>query len=247
MPDRLLLIDDDAELGQMLRELFAPAGFQLDVALNGRTGLKRTQAERHQLILLDVMLPDADGFELCRTLRQQSETPILMLTACGTDLDRIRGLELGADDYLCKPFNPRELVARARAILRRHHHHPAETTAASGQAKSERMLAGQLSRGPLKLDLVARRAAVAGQEVGLTGLEFNLLQLLARHPGQTISREEIIASLHGSAFHVVERSVDVHISSLRKKLAAISGLRDLIKTVRGEGYVFCLTDSMEPL
>ena len=247
MPDRLLLIDDDAELGQMLCELFAPAGYQLDVALNGRTGLKRAKAEPHQLILLDVMLPDADGFELCRTLRQQSETPILMLTACGTDLDRIRGLELGADDYLCKPFNPRELVARTRAILRRHHRHSAETAATSGEAKSERTPLTEVRRGPLRLDLVARRAAVAGQEVALTGLEFNLLQLLVRHPGRTISREEIIASLHGSSFHVVERSVDVHISNLRKKIAAISGLRDLIKTVRGEGYVFCLTDSEEPL
>ncbi len=232
MNQRLLVIDDDVELSQMLRAFFASAGWAMDSLSNGREGIERAQWGEYQIVLLGVMLPDADGFELCRQLRARSAMPILMLTACGAEIDRIRGLELGADDCLAKPFNPSELLARVRAILRRHE------LARIGSAPARAAALTAL----FTIDATARRVLLNGAELSLTGLEFNLLQLLAHQPGQVLSRDQILSALHGSEFQLFNRTVDVHISSLRKKIRARWAQQEVIKTVRGAGYVFCLTE-----
>jgi DNA-binding response OmpR family regulator len=230
----MLVIDDDAALARMLQEFFSGAGWVVDVSFTGHAGLSRAVSEAYDMVLLDVMLPDADGFALCRALRAQSAVPVLMLTACGDDGERIRGLELGADDYLPKPFNPRELRARVDAISRR------QRLARMPLEAAEAMFV----HGVLTIDPRQRLAWLAQEEIALTGLEFNLLLLLARQPGQTLSRAAILAALHGTEYCIVGRSVDVHISSLRKKLRAHLPGAEAIKTVRGEGYVFCLPDEV---
>lgn len=215
---KLLVIDDDVELGRMLREFFSAAGWAVETSVTGRGGLERAREGDHQMVLLDVMLPDADGFELCCRLRAQSNVPILMLTACGADNDRIRGLELGADDYLAKPFNPRELLARVSAVLRRNELGRAEAGPPSGERNEATILCG-----PLVIDTVTRQASLDGREIELTGLEFNLLQLLARQPGRVLTRGAIIAALHGGEFQIPGRSVDVHVSHPRSDTLLIRG------------------------
>jgi len=243
MRERLLLIDDDVELGRVLTKLFAGNGFDLEVALTVRAGAALARSGAHRLVLLDVMLPDGDGFELCRILRRELATPVLMLTACGTPSERVRGLELGADDYVEKPFDSRELIARVRALLRRH---PTVSGAAGIAAKraDDRAEPRRHGRPPLVIDPSARRVVVHGREVPLTGLEFDLLRLLSDAPGRVLSRAAIIVGLHGASLHVMERSIDVHVSSLRRKVAA-AGLRDVIKTVRGQGYVHCPPERLD--
>jgi DNA-binding response OmpR family regulator len=220
--DALLVIDDDLELCELLGDFLGQEGFSVSFCHDGASGLARLEAERPSLVILDVMLPGADGFEVLRRLRRVSTVPVLMLTARGDDVDRIVGLENGADDYLGKPFNPRELVARVRAIQRR--------------AGGERALSTSevLRAGDIALDVDARVARVGGAPVDLTAAELGLLELLLRSAGQVVSRDDIADKVLGRKLSAFDRSIDVHVSNLRKKLAVGA---DSIKTIRGAGYL----------
>lgn len=223
----LLVIDDDTELCDLLRDYLGQEGFRVDARNDGPSGLARALESRPDLVILDVMLPGASGFDVLRRLRQSSRVPVIMLTARGDDVDRIVGLEMGADDYLGKPFNPRELVARIRAVQRR-----------AGATGNERVTASEILRsGDVLLDVGARSATLAGVELDLTSAELGLLELLLRSAGKVVTREEISEKVLGRRFSPYDRSIDVHVSNLRKKLADEAG-RDRIKTVRGSGYLF---------
>jgi two-component system response regulator CpxR len=226
---RVLLIDDDVELGALLKEFLTREGFSVEVVHESRQGLQRAAAGDSDLVVLDVMLPGMDGFEILRQLRQESRVPVLMLTARADDLDRIVGLELGADDYLAKPFNPRELAARIRAILRR-----------TEMRTSER---GRLEVNGVSLDPGSREVTVDGRRVELTTLEFDVLELLMRAAGRGLSRDDLMEAIYNRKSSPFERSIDMHVSHLRKKLERD---RTLIKTVRGVGYQFCRTPEEEP-
>lgn len=230
---RALLVDDDHDLARLLEEYLSPHGVAVTHVEDGPSALERLAgAERFDVVLLDVMLPNMDGFEVCRRIRATSEIPIVMLTARGDDGDRIVGLELGADDYVPKPFNPRELLARMRAVTRR-----ARPVSAGGPE-------APLVVGPLTIDVAARRVERAGEEVSLTSYEFRVLLELARRAGETIAREELAALVRepsrarGPAYDPsVDRSLDVHVSRLRQKLEDDPKEPRLIKTERGVGYV----------
>lgn len=222
----LLLVDDDAELCGMMREFFAQSGCRLDTVYNGREGLATALRGAYDLVILDVMLPGIDGFAVLEQLRRKKELPVIMLTARVQQHDRILGLNSGADDYLPKPFDPDELLARIRAILRR-----TETTAHAQDAV--------LAIGGLRLNKAAREVWSGDLLLELTAMEFDLLELLMRSAGHVVSREEITAVLFEREATPYDRFLDVHISHLRKKLE--SG-RSLIRTIRGVGYVFTGTD-----
>ena len=223
--DRILVIDDDVELCSLVSEYLEPEGFQVESVHDGERGLERALASEHLLIVLDVMLPKMNGFDVLRKLRSTSRSPVLLLTARGEDVDRIVGLEIGADDYLPKPFNPRELVARIRAILRR-------TRAGEGSA-------GDILRvGNIELNPATRTVLQDGSNVELTSVEFNLLQVLLQEAGQVVSRERLVDSVLGRKFSPFDRSIDMHVSKVRKKLGDTDGTTDYIKTVRGVGYIF---------
>jgi DNA-binding response OmpR family regulator len=220
---RALLIDDDRELGRLLTDYLGPHGVELDHAETGATGLERLETRSYDVVLLDVMLPGADGFEICRRIRRKHDVPIVMLTARGDDTDRIVGLELGADDYVPKPFNPRELLARVRAVMRR----------ARPNAVSEK-----LSVGAIEIDVPGHRVSVDGKDVVLTSFEFRLLVILARRAGETVPREELAGALKGGGYDPsVDRSLDVHVSHLRQKLGDDAREPKRIRTIRGVGYV----------
>ena len=200
---RILVIDDDVELAALLKEYLQREGFTLEFAHDGRSGLERALAGGFDLVVLDVMLPGMDGFEILKRLRQSSRTPVLMLTARGEDVDRIVGLELGADDYLPKPFNPRELTARIRAILRRAEaHEPSSRIEVNG----------------VQLDPGAREVLANGQLVELTTIEFDILELLMRAAGRVLSRDALMERLYNRKATPFDRSMDMHISHIRKKL-----------------------------
>ncbi len=224
----MLLIDDDAELCSLLGEFLKREGFEISVETDGRRGLARALAETHDIIVLDVMLPGIDGFEILRQLRQKNRVPVLMLTARAEDVDRIVGLELGADDYLGKPFNPRELAARIRAILRRTEDHGEER--------------GRIEVNGVTLDPGSREVSVDGTRVEMTTLEFDILEILMRSAGRVLSRDALMQVLYNRKTTPFDRSIDMHISHLRKKLELS---RTLIKTVRGVGYQFCRTPAEE--
>jgi len=217
---RLLLIDDDERLADLLGQFFQRYDLALDSALRPSDGLAMLKEGDYELVILDVMLPEMDGFEVCKTIRRSNDIPIIMLTARGEVMDRVVGLELGADDYLPKPFEPRELVARIQSILKRSSHTPSQHA--------------QLEFGELSINTGLRQACLDGKELPLSGMEYQLLELLARHPGQTQSRDDILNALKGIDGDVFTRSVDIAISRLRHKLKPL----DVIKTVRGSGYVF---------
>ena len=218
---RLLLIDDDEHLGPPLAAYFERHGFTLEHATRPGAGLRRLRQGGIDAAILDVMLPEMDGFELCRTIRKESNLPIVMLTARGEVMDRVVGLELGADDYLPKPFEPRELLARLQTVLRR-------TSAAPPSA-------GTLRFEGLEIDLDRRRVLRQGEAVELTGTEFELLVLLAGTPGKVFSRDDILTRLRGrSAEDIHSRAVDILVSRLRRKLEPL----DVIRTLRNAGYVF---------
>ncbi len=219
---RVLLIDDDARLFELLRAYLGQNEVALAHASDGPRGLVMLDAESFDAVLLDVMMPGMDGLEVCRRIRARSNTPILMLTARGDEADRVVGLELGADDYVPKPFSPRELLARLRAVLRR----------SRPQSVAERIQVG-----PVAIDAATREVKVEGRAVELTGLEFDLLLALVRRAGRVIPREALLAEAGRSDVVVSERTVDVHISHLRQKLGDDSREPRLIKTVRGIGYV----------
>ncbi len=224
--DQILIIDDDVALCELVTEYLEPLGFQIESVHRGDAGAERALAGKHALVVLDVMLPGLNGFEVLRRIRAGSKVPVLMLTARGDDVDRIVGLEIGADDYLPKPFNPRELTARIRAILRRTNLEP---TQVSGK---------KLCVGDVELDSGTRAASRAGENVELTAVEFDLLEKLLRAAGQIVTREELSKEVLGRSSSPFDRSIDMHISNLRKKLGHQFGETERIKTVRGVGYIY---------
>jgi two-component system response regulator CpxR len=226
---RLLLIDDDTELCALLAEFLKGEGFAVESAHEGQRGLDRALHEGFSLVILDVMLPGLDGFEILRRLRKESRVPVLMLTARSEDVDRIIGLELGADDYLPKPFNPRELAARVRAILRRY-----EPRAPAN--------AQRLEVNGVALDPASRQVTVDGEPADLTTFEFDILEMLMRAAGRVLSRDDLMENLYNRQATSFDRSIDMHISHLRRKLETH---REIIKTVRGAGYQFLREGSDE--
>ncbi len=225
----MLVIDDDSELCALLAELLSQEGFVVDAVHDGAAGLSRALAGEHALLVLDVMLPGLTGFEVLSRLRKTSQLPVLMLTARGEDIDRIVGLEMGADDYLPKPFNPRELCARVRALYRR------SVAAKPGEAKPEG--AAQLEVDDLELVPSARFVRVAGKEVKLTTAEYDLLEVLVKSAGVVISREDLTKDVLGRRLTAFDRAIDMHVSNLRKKLGPAKGGGERIKTVRNQGYI----------
>jgi DNA-binding response OmpR family regulator len=222
---RVLLVDDDRELCQMLSEYLDAEHFDVKSVHDGGDALTELNSGDFEIVILDVMLPSVGGLDVLRKLGASYPTPILMLTARGDDVDRIVGLELGADDYLSKPFNPRELVARIRAILRR-----ASSRSVRGAAPDE------LTVGPIILNAGTRQVHVAEKPVALTGAEFRVLELLMRSAGQVISRDAMTEQALGRKLAAYDRSIDTHISNLRRKLDLESGTNPEIKNVRGSGY-----------
>ena len=221
---KLAIIDDDKEILELLNEYLAKNGFSVEGFSDGESFLTRDESE-FSLLVLDIGLPGIDGLEICRKLRQKSNIPIIMLTAASDDLDRILGLELGADDYLGKPFNPRELLARIKALLRRTHQ-DSEDEAFDGQ---------------IEVNYAARKASIAGTELELTGAEFELLCVFNRNIGTVLSRNEIGELLHGRRVDPLDRSIDTNVSRLRQKLSEhFEG--EIIQSVRGKGYVLLLKE-----
>jgi DNA-binding response OmpR family regulator len=218
-----LLVEDDTRLAALTAEYLRGHGVQVVVAGDGAAGLAEARRARFDVVLLDLMLPGRSGLEVCRELRSRSDVPILILTARGEEADRVLGLELGADDYLTKPFSPRELLARIQAQVRR----------ARGQAGPTTQ---PLVLGDLELDPGSLRATLAGRELSLTGYEFQLLRVLAERAGQVLSRERLLELVRGSAEESFDRSVDVHVSRLRAKLGDDPKRPRWLKTVRGAGY-----------
>lgn len=221
-----MMIDDDEKLVRLMREYLEPNGFDVHAAHEGHDGLVMLRRLGPDLVILDVMLPGLDGFEVLGRIRVSSKVPVLMLTAKGEDTDRIVGLELGADDYLAKPFNPRELLARIRAIIRRAE---APDHAASGPAL--------VVVGDLIVDPGARTVTARGEAVELTTAEFDLLYALADAAGRVLSRDQLMQRLHGASWSTSDRSIDVHISRIRSKIGDDPRHPSLLKTVRGVGYL----------
>ncbi|GAB6933672.1 response regulator transcription factor [Calditerricola satsumensis] len=218
---RILVVDDEAPMRALLRLFLEQNGFAVSEAEDGHAALARARAEQPDLILLDIMLPGLDGWQVCRMLREESDVPIIMLTARDDVRDRVAGLDAGADDYLVKPFAEEELMARIRAVLRR-----------------AKKAGDRLRAGPLVVDLRAREASCHGRRLALTPKEFDLLALLARHPGQVFDREQLIERVWGWDYEGDVRTVDTHVKALRAKLEEAGCMRDLIETVRGVGYRF---------
>jgi len=219
---RVLLIDDDARLYDLLSSYLDQNGFHVTTAPDGPRGLAALEAGTYDVVLLDLMMPGMDGIEVCRRIRQKSTIPVLMLTARGDETDRVVGLEIGADDYVAKPFSPRELVARIKAVLRR----------ARPEVTGERIVAGDIV-----IDVPGRTVTKNSESIELTGLEFDLLCALARRPGRVVARDALLSEAGRGDVIVGERTVDVHISHLRQKLGDDPRTPRMIKTVRGVGYV----------
>ncbi|MEM7376234.1 MAG: response regulator [Pseudomonadota bacterium] len=223
----LLLADDDAVLSDLLREFLESQGFTVDVVGNGRAAVAAVAAGGVDLVVLDVMMPELDGFEALREIRQHSQVPIIMLTARGDDIDRIVGLEMGADDYLPKPCNPRELAARVRAILRR-----AQADEPSDDVN------GMVTVADVTLDPATRSASLAGAPLVLTSTEFNVLIVLMQHVGEVVTKAVLCEAALGRKLALYDRSTDMHVSNLRKKLGEYADGTTRIKTVRGQGYLY---------
>lgn len=229
--NQLLLVDDDHELCQLLKEYLEAEGFTVDMAHDGGAGLEKAQSGNYDAVVLDVMLPVHNGFEVLKKLREFSQTPVLMLTAKGEAVDRIVGLEIGADDYLPKPCNPRELVARIRAILRR-----------TEGTQQQRETPDVLELEHLSMHLGNRTTKYNREEVQLTGAEFTVLELLLRSPGQVMSKEFLTEQALGRKLTAYDRSIDVHVSNIRKKLSKAGASRDLIINIRGSGYMLTVNE-----
>lgn len=224
MNSPILIIDDDTELTDLLVQYLEPEGFDISCVHDGQNGIKKAMNQPFDAIILDVMLPKLNGFEVLKAIREHLDTPVLMLTARGDDIDRIVGLEIGADDYLPKPCNPRELVARLRAILRR-----------TQKAPVNRPI---IEHHNITVDCSKRLVTIAGEELELTNAEFNILEMLIKSPGQAFSKEELTEYALGRKYTAYDRSIDVHISNLRNKLGDDASGEAIIKTVRGFGYLF---------
>ena len=227
---RILLADDDEELCALLRDFLVREGFEVDLAHDGEEALRRAYGGGYDAVILDVMLPQRSGLELLRELRRSSKLPVLMLTALGEDIDRILGLELGADDYVPKPCNPREIAARLRAILRR------------TQGDSEGPRLSDVTIGNVALRAASRSVTVKGEPVSLTGTEFNILAVLMREAGRVVSKETLSQDVLGRPLGPFDRSIDVHISKLRRKLGLASDGESLIGTVHRGGYIFRIVE-----
>ncbi|WP_320009373.1 response regulator transcription factor [Maridesulfovibrio sp.] len=223
MANSILVIEDDADIQQLLSEYLAGFGYTVHSEGSPEKGLSAFKSLSPDLIILDVMLPGMNGFEVCRRIRQDSQVPVIMLTARGDVMDRVAGLEIGADDYLPKPFEPRELVARIQSILRR-----------SQQSSTHETV----NFGELYIDFDARAALIKGKDIGLTTNEFNALAVLARNPGKTFNRDDLIQELRGLESDSYNRSIDITMSRIRQKLGDDPKLPRYIKTVWGTGYVF---------
>lgn len=224
MPQRILVVDDEMEIVRLVRAYLERAGFSVVTASDGHQALAVFRRERPNLVILDLNLPGMDGLDVCRALRRASDVPIIMLTARIEETDRLIGLELGADDYVVKPFSPREIVARVRAVLRRAEGAPVrpEVFSAAG----------------VVLDLTRHEASVDGQPLDLTAMEFDLLALLLERPGQVFTRLQLLEQAQGTAYEGYERTIDVHVKNLRKKLGDDPQSPRFIETVRGVGYRF---------
>lgn len=229
--NKLLLIDDDKELTQLINEYLTAEGFEVDMVHDGQQALDIGNFDQYAAIVLDVMLPIRSGFEVLKQLRQKSQTPVLMLTAKGDTIDRVIGLEIGADDYLPKPCDPRELVARIRAVLRR------AAPAATHHPAVERISAEKLT-----LHLGSRSVTWEETDVPLTGTEFSVLELLVRRAGQVISKDDMTEQALNRKLTPYDRSIDVHVSNIRKKLTQAGANKELIINVRGAGYMLTLND-----
>jgi len=223
MTHRILVIDDDRKLNRLLKQYLGEFGYHVITVVDPGEGLKKLQRHSPDLVILDIMLPETTGFEVCREIRRRSEVPIIMLTARGEPADRIVGLELGADDYVAKPFEPRELVARIQAVLRR---------------VEGRVATGELTFGVLRVDLDRRMAWLGTEPVELTTNEFTVLALLARNPGKVLDRDRILQELRGMDSDAFNRTVDITMSRLRQKLRDDPKTSRFIKTVWGTGYLF---------
>lgn len=223
---RLLLVEDDPKLAALVQEYLQKNGLRVDIETRGDRAAERILREQPDLVLLDIMLPGADGFTICRTVRPAFDGPIVMLTARDEDLDELLGLELGADDYISKPVQPRLLLARIRAVMRRYGSTPVTQSA------------GRLTCGDLEIDNSSREAKLKGVKLSLTTAEFDLLWLLASSAGQVLSRDDILRNVRGIGYDGTDRSIDLRISRLRRKLGDDSGEPQRIKTVRGAGYLF---------
>jgi two-component system, OmpR family, response regulator CpxR len=229
--DRILIIDDDVELCGLVGEYLESEGFLVEAVYDGERGLERARQDNYVLIVLDVMLPGMNGFEVLRHIRASSRIPVLLLTARGEEVDRIVGLEIGADDYLPKPFNPRELVARIRAVLRR---------TREGKPAATESIPEILRVGDIELDPATRSVCRSGKPVELTSVEFGLLEALLREAGRVVTRERLAATVLSRKFSPFDRSIDMHVSKVRKKIGDAEGEPEHIKTVRGVGYIFTL-------
>jgi two-component system alkaline phosphatase synthesis response regulator PhoP len=224
MNEVILVVDDEPKIAKLARDYLERGGFRVVEAADGTTALVAARHDRPDLIVLDLNLPGVDGLDVCRALRRESDVPIIMLTARVEESDRLIGLELGADDYITKPFSPRELVARVRAVLRR--------------VQGGIYQPGLVRAGDLEIDLTGHRVVRAGEPVRLTRTEFNLLATLAQHPGQVFSRAQLLDRLHGVAYEGFDRSVDAHIKNLRRKLETNPAEPRYVLTVYGIGYKF---------
>jgi len=222
----ILVVDDEAKIADLARDYLEHAGFTVRIAADGQAALTSVRRDRPDLVVLDLGLPGLDGLDVTRAIRRDSNLPVIMLTARDDELDKLLGLELGADDYLTKPFSPRELVARVRAVLRR-----VDNAADSGAAELIRT-------GDLTLDLPRMRAELAGRTVDLTPTEFGLLAALARQPGRIFTRSQLLDAVRGVAFESYERAIDTHIKNLRRKLEPDPRRPVLVLTVYGVGYRF---------
>lgn len=226
--NKILVIDDDEELCELVAEYLTVEGFETKAVHDGAAGLESALSGEYDMAVLDVMLPKMNGFDVLRNLRSKSKLPVLMLTARGDDMERIVGLEIGADDYLPKPFNPRELVARLRAILRR-----TEPTDDGDRLSPEKILVGDL-----ELSRPSRTARISGEEVALTSVEFDLLSYLAGEAGRVVRKEDLSEAVLERKLSPYDRSLDMHISNLRKKLGPRPEGGERIKTIRSVGYIY---------
>jgi len=226
MPPLILVVDDEPKVARLARDYLEKNGFRVLTAADGQSALATARREKPDLVILDLMLPNIDGREVCRILRRESDVPIIMLTALSEEIDQVTGLEIGADDYITKPFSPRAMIARVRALLRR----------TRGDIKAPTIIRS----GGLEIDTEKYNVTFNGSPIKLTPNEFKLLHLFASHPGQTLTREQLLDDLHGTASSI-DRSVDSHIKNLRKKLETASG-EAMLETVYGIGYRFIEPD-----
>jgi DNA-binding response OmpR family regulator len=223
MSKKILVVDDEPKIAEICQDYLKAAGYQVVIAMTGPDGLSMARRERPDLIVLDLMLPEMDGLDVCRTLRRESDVPIIMLTARVEETDTLIGLEIGADDYITKPFSPRELVARVRVVLRR----------GSGDPTSEVIRVGEVT-----LDRARYEVNLPDQTITLTPTEFEILASLMSQPGRIFSRAQLLNAVHGVAFESYERAIDSHIRNLRRKLETSDGQANYIVTVHGVGYKF---------